>query len=265
MQTVRIGYVEIGEGRPCTIVPLTSSSIDGVMDTATSLADLPVELAEWHIDMFGEAVVETPEGLMPDLPYLLQSLAGLRTVIPVALIATFRTVEEGGSCPISDEGYVQLIKALCDSKNVDLIDIEAFHKSGRAAELIKYAHSCHIPAIASFHDYEATPEKDEIVRRLRVMQDELGADILKASVMPQSRADVLTLLAATEEMTSKYADRPVITVSMGPLGTISRVSGQTFGSAATFAHAGNKVSAPGQLSVEDTDTMLGILEDAVQG
>ena len=73
MQTVRIGYVEIGEGRPCIIAPLTSSSIDGVMDTATSLADLPVELAEWRIDMFADAVVETPEGLMPDLPYILQS------------------------------------------------------------------------------------------------------------------------------------------------------------------------------------------------
>ena len=265
MQTVRIGYVEIGEGRPCIIAPLASPSIDGVMDTATSLADLPVELAEWRIDMFADAVVETPEGLMPDLPYILQSLAGLRTVIPVALIAAFRTVEEGGSCPISDEGYVQLVKALCDSKNVDIIDIEAFHKSGRAAELIEYAHSCHIPVIASFHDPEATPEKDEIVRRLRQMQDELGADIVKAAVMPQSRADVLTLLSATEEMTSKYAERPVISMSMGPLGAISRVCGQSFGSAATFARSGNSSSAPGQLEVEAVDTVLGILEEAVQG
>lgn len=263
MQTVRVGYVEIGEGRPCTIVPLTSSSIDGVMDTATSLADLPVELAEWRIDMFADAVVETPEGLMPDLPYILQSLAGLRTVIPVSLIATFRTVEEGGSCPISDEGYVQLIKALCDSKNVELIDIEAFHKSGRAAELIKYAHSCHIPVIASFHDQEATPDKDEIVRRLRVMQDELGADILKAAVMPQNRADVVTLLAATQEMVDNYAERPVITMSMGPLGVISRISGQIFGSAATFGTVGRS-SAPGQLDVDSLDTVLGILDDAAR-
>ena len=264
MQTVRIGYVEIGEGRPCIIAPITASSIDGVMDTATSLADLPVELAEWRLDMFEDAVVETPEGLMPDLPYILQSLAGLRTVIPVALIATFRTVEEGGSCPISDEGYAQLVKALCDSRNIDLIDIEAFHKSGRAAELIEYAHSRHIPVIASFHDFEATPEKDEIVRRLRLMQDELGADILKAAVMPQSRADVLTLLAATEDMTTNYADRPVITMSMGALGAVSRVCGQSFGSAATFAHAGNGTSAPGQLSVEETDTLLSIFEEVLQ-
>ena len=100
MQTVRIGYVEIGAGRPCIIAPITASSIDGVMDTATAMADLPVELAEWRLDMFADAVVETPEGLMPDLPYVLQSLAGLRTVIPVSLIATFRTVEEGRVIPI---------------------------------------------------------------------------------------------------------------------------------------------------------------------
>lgn len=265
MQTVRIGYVEIGEGRPSIIAPITAKGIDGVMDTATSLADLPVELAEWRLDMFEDVVVETPEGLMPDLPYVLQALAGLRTVTPVAIIATFRTAEEGGSCPISDEGYVQLLKALCDSRNIDLLDVEAFHKSGRAAELIAYAHSRHIPVVASFHDFEATPAKDEIVRRLRVMQDELGADILKAAVTPQSRADVLTLLSATEEMTANFAERPVITVSMGPLGVISRVCGQSFGSAATYVQAGHGASAPGQLDAEAADTVLSILEDAVQG
>jgi len=261
MQTVRIGYVEIGAGRPCIIAPITASSIDGVMDTATAMADLPVELAEWRLDMFADAVVETPEGLMPDLPYVLQSLAGLRTVIPVSLIATFRTVEEGGSCPISDEGYAQLFKALCDSKYVDIIDVEAFHKSGRAAELIEYAHSRHVPVIASFHDFQATPDKGEIVRRLRYMQDELKADIVKAAVMPKCPADVITLLAATEEMTAKYADRPVITMSMGPLGVISRVCGQSFGSAATFG-AVNGASAPGQMEVEELDEVLGILDRA---
>ena len=56
MQTVRIGYVEIGEGRPCIIVPLTSSSIDGVMDTATAAA-LPL-LRETHPDIDIVGVVE---------------------------------------------------------------------------------------------------------------------------------------------------------------------------------------------------------------
>ena len=54
------------------------------------------------------------------------------------------------------------------------------------------------------------------------MQD-MGADIPKIAVMPQSKRDVLTLLAATEEMVSDYADRPIITMSMSGLGSISRL------------------------------------------
>lgn len=43
---------------------------------------------------------------------------------------------------------------------------------------------------------------------------ELDADIPKIAVMPQNKKDVLTLLSATEEMASEYADRPIITMSM---------------------------------------------------
>jgi 3-dehydroquinate dehydratase-1 len=140
MQTVRIGHVEIGEGRPCIIVPLTAASLDGVMDEAMALAELPADLAEWRIDMLEGAVKEGPEGPMPDLTYILQVLAGLRTVLPVALLATFRTQEEGGACPMSDAGYEALCRALCESCNIDLLDVEAFHCSGRAADIVAYAH-----------------------------------------------------------------------------------------------------------------------------
>lgn len=262
MQTVRIGHVEIGEGRPCIIVPLTAASLDGVMDEAMALAELPADLAEWRIDMLEGAVKDGPEGPMPDLTYILQVLAGLRTVLPVALLATFRTQEEGGACPMSDAGYEALCRALCESRNIDLLDVEAFHRSGRAADIVTYAHERRIPVVASWHDKEATPEKVEIVRRLRAMQDELGADVLKVATMPQSRADVVTLLSATEEMTSNYAERPVIALSMGPLGAVSRVCGQSFGSAATFGTAGRP--AAGELDVETLDTVLGIVDDATR-
>ena len=42
--------------------------------------------------------------------------------------------------------------------------------------------------------------------------------------MPQSRKDVLTLLAATEEMAGTYADRPIITMSMAKDGVIQQTS-----------------------------------------
>ncbi len=57
------------------------------------------------------------------------------------------------------------------------------------------------------------------------MQD-LGADLPKIAVMPQSPQDVLTLLAATLTMKEKYATRPLITMSMGKSGGVSRVTGR---------------------------------------
>lgn len=78
--------------------------------------------------------------------------------------------------------------------------------------------------------------------------EELGVDILKLAVMPNSPKDVLALLSVTEEMKS-LTKNPIVTISMGSLGSISRISGETFGSSVTFGAIG-KVSAPGQISVE---------------
>lgn len=95
------------------------------------------------------------------------------------------------------------------------------------------------------------------VGRLRKMQ-ELGADLPKIAVMPQNKRDVLTLLLATEEMTRKYADRPIITMSMAGTGVISRLCGEVFGSALTFG-AAKKASAPGQMGVNELETVLRLL------
>ena len=78
----------------------------------------------------------------------------------------------------------------------------------------------------------------------------LGADIVKVAVMPQNTRDVLTLLEATEVMVREHASIPVVTMSMGPRGVISRVTGALFGSAMTFAMVG-QASAPGQMEIED--------------
>ena len=94
--------------------------------------------------------------------------------------------------------------------------------------------------IASNHDFRKTPPKAELISRMRKMQ-ELGADIPKIAVMPQSTEDVLTLLSATEEMRRCYADRPVITMSMAGTGVVSRMCGEVFGSALTFGAAGKSI------------------------
>lgn len=77
----------------------------------------------------------------------------------------------------------------------------------------------------SNHDFHKTPTAEEIVQRLRKMQ-ELDADIPKIALMPQCKTDVLTLLSATLEMHERYADRPIITMSMAKNGVISRLAGE---------------------------------------
>ncbi len=78
--------------------------------------------------------------------------------------------------------------------------------------------------------------------------------------MPRQVSDVLELLSATEEMLRLYTEKPLITMSMGPLGMISRLSGEAFGSAMTFG-SGKKASAPGQIPAEELKKVLDVIHE----
>ena len=87
---------------------------------------------------------------------------------------------------------------------------------------------------------------------------ELNADFPKIAVMPTCTRDLVTLLAVTEEMVTDHAKTPIITMSMAGLGLVSRLAGETFGSALTFG-AAKVASAPGQIAVEELSQVLNIL------
>ena len=150
---------------------------------------------------------------------------------------------------MSVRAYADLIKAVSATGLPDLIDVEIFTGDDAAAKLIAAIHKNQLQVVASNHDFEKTPARSDIVCRLRKMQ-EMGADIPKIAVMPQNKKDVLTLLAATEEMVSDYADRPIITMSMSGIGCVSRLSCEIFGSCLTFG-SGSLASAPGQIDAEE--------------
>ena len=177
------------------------------------------------------------------------------------ILFTFRTAKEGGERAIEPDEYVELNERIAKSGYVDLVDVEAFIGDTYVEKVVKTSHECGVKVIASNHDFRKTPPKAELISRMRKMQ-ELGADISKIAVMPQSTEDVLTLLSATEEMRRCYADRPVITMSMAGTGVVSRMCGEVFGSALTFGAAG-KVSAPGQIDVEELRTVLGIIHKSL--
>jgi 3-dehydroquinate dehydratase-1 len=114
--------------------------------------------------------------------------------------------------------------------------------------------------IASFHDFQRTPSADEIFARLEAA-GRAGADVAKAAVMAESPEDVLTLLSATVRGRRELG-LPLITMSMGPYGSLTRLFGWAFGSAVSFA-VGAASSAPGQLPIEALRRVNEILTEAL--
>ena len=246
--TVTVGNVTLGEGRPKIIVPLVGKTADSILEAAEQARDLDCDLIEWRIDFYEE--VETP-----------QKVAALshqvKQAVQKPLLVTFRTKKEGGELELPDDQYFAIYKEILTQGAADLLDLELFMPAEEVAATIELAHENGVKVVMCNHDFDATPSQEEIVRRLSLMEEK-GADICKIAVMPQSNKDVLTLLAATAEMKDK-ATRPLITMSMGALGMVSRVSGEAFGSAATFG-AAKQASAPGQVPVSVLREILATLK-----
>ena len=253
MNTVKVRDIEICAGAPKIIVPIVGKTKDEIITEAKTFDSIPVDVVEWRADWF--------EGVF-DFAQVKDVLTDLREVLGnTPILMTFRTSKEGGEKAIDDKAYAELNLNAAKSGLVDLIDVEIFTGDAVVREIIDGAHAAGVKVVASNHDFHKTPAKSDIIYRLRKMQD-MGADIPKIAVMPQNKRDVLTLLAATEEMVTDYADRPVITMSMAGTGVISRLCGEVFGSSMTFGAAG-KASAPGQMGVNDLNTVLGLLHNAL--
>ena len=253
MKTVNIRGVEIGAGIPKICVPIVGVTKEEILAQAKSLQTLPVDVVEWRIDWFENVF---------DFDSLKDTLTDLRAALgDLPLLMTFRTSKEGGEKAIESEAYAELNIKAAQTGLVDLVDVEVFTGDEIVSRIIREVHAAGVKIVASNHDFDKTPDKDDIVSRLRKMQD-MDADIPKIAVMPRCKRDVLTLLAATEEMATDYADRPIITMSMAGTGVISRLCGEVFGSALTFGAAG-KASAPGQMGVQGLNTVLGLLHKAL--
>jgi len=101
--------------------------------------------------------------------------------------------------------------------------------------------------IFSYHNFDRTPDEASILSKL-VQAQETGADIAKVAVMPENYKDVLTLMNATLKARTEHLKIPIISMSMGPEGRVTRLAGSLFGSDLTFA-IGKEASAPGQIPI----------------
>jgi 3-dehydroquinate dehydratase-1 len=76
--------------------------------------------------------------------------------------------------------------------------------------------------------------------------------------MPRCEEDVLRLLDVTLRARREFPDLPLCTMSMGRLGSVTRVAGFLYGSDMAFA-VGKEASAPGQIPIADARRMTDLL------
>jgi 3-dehydroquinate dehydratase-1 len=246
----------IGQGAPKIIVPTTGSTDADVLVQARAIGSNPnVDIIEYRIDYLN---FDTDAAQVAELGKQVAAAANGKP-----LILTFRTKAEGGSKEISDKAYGDLYLALIKAHFIDILDVEMFRDPSVVREVVAAAHAAGIKVVMSSHDFKQTPATAEIVSRLRE-QDKMGADILKIAVMPHNVADVLKLLDATEQIRDHYSRKPLLTMSMGGLGAVSRFSGQVFGSDLTFGMIGEP-SAPGQVDAKALRQVLDTINGAVSG
>ena len=242
MRVLTVRGLRIGEGRPKIIAPIVAPTREQVIAQAVRLVNLPVEVAEWRADYF-----------ISDATAILDTLRELRNKLSIPLLFTYRTRNEGGDGTFYPQEYAALCRSVAQSSNVDFIDVELRLGDKEVRTLVLDIHAAGSLAIISFHDFHHTPKKEQLLNTLLHMS-ELGADIPKVACMPNTPQDVLELLTASEEF-SRIADRPFLAISMGAMGVVSRIAGETFGSSLTFG-AAEESSAPGQIPVSELNRML---------
>jgi 3-dehydroquinate dehydratase-1 len=244
-----------GSGRfPAICAPLVGRTRERLLAEVAVVAAKRPDILEWRVDFF--------EGI-GDTAHVVDALAALKQAAAgIPILFTRRSLREGGErIALSESEVVALYRAVCASGDVDIVDFEMGNDPADVKAVREMSRAKGIKLILSFHDFQRTPSAEGLEQRF-AQAASLNADIAKVAVMPQGMDDVLTLLSATLRA-GKALDIPLVSMSMGRLGAITRMCGWAFGSAMTFA-VGEASSAPGQMAIEDVDAALVLLQKAIR-
>ncbi len=256
MKAIQLHGQRIGDGtQPLICTPLVGKTPDAVLDELRVVLPKQPDVIEWRVDFF-QAIHDTAS--------VLEVAGGIRKAAGATpVIFTCRSAKEGGErIPLDAAGLVKLYVAVCASRRVDIIDYELSNPADELAQLRQASRANDVAMIMSYHNFQSTPEGAAIVAKF-ADAERLGADIGKVAVMPKSPEDVLTLLGAVWRAHEAGAI-PLIGMSMGGFGSVSRIVGGVFGSALTFA-VGKSSSAPGQIAIEDLRVALATVGRSVTG
>ena len=238
---------------PLICTPLVGRTLDKILAELDVVLPKKPDVLEWRVDFFEQigdaaAVIAAANAIKKE--------AG-----GIPLLFTRRSVIEGGEkIALNEAQVIAMYTAVCESKSIDLIDYEMANEAANIVRVRDAARANDIKLVLSFHNFSYTPGLETLASKF-LMADQLGADVAKVAVMPRDLDDVLTLLTATRAA-SKKLRIPLISMSMGPFGAMTRMVGGVFGSALTFA-VGASSSAPGQVPIEDLNTVLAVMQKSM--
>lgn len=246
MKEKNFGKITLSNNQARVCVPVMGKTTEEVLQQLKSVVEMEPDIIEWRGDFFE---TDNNEGYLN----VLKQMKDVNENIPV--IFTIRTDSEGGNKKIGWNEYCDLCLFIAEKGkefNVEFVDVEVF-KDDKANELINSLHEKGMNVIGSNHHFDKTPDKEEMVKILSTIEKS-GADVCKLAVMPRDKKDVEVLIEASKE-TDEKIKAPIITMSMGELGAITRVIPKITKTSVTFA-AGVSASAPGQPGIKVVRKLL---------
>ena len=246
MKEKNFGKITLSNNQARVCVPVMGKTTEEVLQQLKSVVEMEPDIIEWRGDFFE---TDNNEGYLN----VLKQMKDVNENIPV--IFTIRTDSEGGNKKIGWNEYCDLCLFIAEKGkefNVEFVDVEVF-KDDKANELINSLHEKGMNVIGSNHHFDKTPDKEEMAKILSTIEKS-GADVCKLAVMPRDKKDVEVLIEASKE-TDEKIKAPIITMSMGELGAITRVIPKITKTSVTFA-AGVSASAPGQPGIKVVRKLL---------
>lgn len=236
-------------GIPAVVVPLQGRDEAGVLVHARDAVAAGADVVEWRLDAWGAHDAARATAM---LPHLREALGA------VPVLATYRSLAEGGPGTLDDDAYGALLSHLLEL-GIDGVDVELTRPEAGVADLVAAARLAGTTVVGSSHDFAGTPTDAELARRFDSLAAR-GCDVLKVAVTAADDGDVQRLLLAAAVARRHGVD--VLPIAMGDAGVVTRIAGECWASPATFGTVGAG-TAPGQVPLPQLRAALVAVHEAL--
>lgn len=198
------------------------------------------DVIEWRADFLDKNEILTVA------PAVFEKFAGRE------ILFTLRTRGEGGQIDLTSEEYLAIIQDIQSIYHPDYIDFEFYSHREVFEQMLEFSN-----LVLSYHNFQETPDNMmEILSELT----SLSPKLVKVSVMAHNEQEVLDLMNYTRGFKTLNPEQDYVTISMGKIGKISRLTADLTGSSWSFASVGEE-SAPGQIPLENMRRIRELLNE----